>query len=133
MARLQRITRKRRRVPVGDLNKRVFVEDREQKAPDFAGFDAPFNFTPNKEATKIWARVQTTTGKTQFDGVGQDRRITHIVDFRKLSGISAQTWLRLATGERLDIVDTNDLDEAGEFTRALCEATGDKDKEASQT
>lgn len=124
MARLERLTRKRRRVPIGDLDTKIFVEDRLQSAPSFGTVDAAMTFGAHPEATEIWAKVETKAGKTVFDGIDSDRRITHEVSFRKLTGVTAETWLRLQDGTRLDIVDIEDLDTRGEFQIAVCEATG---------
>jgi head-tail adaptor len=124
MARLERLHRKRRRVPIGDLDTRIFVEDRVQAAPAFGFTDAAMDFSAHPQATMIWAKVETGSGRTLFDGVETDRKITHEVSFRRLSGVTAETWLRLQDGTRLDILEVEDLDVRGEFQMALCEATG---------
>ena len=131
MPKLKRLTRRRQRVPIGDLDTLIFVEDRVQVEPDFNAVDADMKFDAHPDATQIWARIETTAGKTHFDGVETDRRITDRVAFRALSGITAQTWLRLADGTRLDIVELTNLDRRGEFMEALCEATGSDAKKAA--
>ncbi len=124
MPRLIRKRRQRRRVPVGDLDTRIFVEDRVQAVPAFGFTDATLDFTEHPEAKMIWAKVETSSGNTFFDGVETDRSITHEVTFRHLDGITPETWLRLQDGTRLDILNIEPWDARGEFQFALCEATG---------
>ncbi len=131
MPKLKRLLRRRQRVPVGDLDTLIWVEDRTQVAPAFGAVDADHDFDPHPSAVQVWARVETTSGKTIFDGVATDRKITHRIVFRFLFGVTAQTWLRLQDGTRLDIVDLTDLDERGEFVQAMCEATGSDTKLAA--
>lgn len=126
----------RARVPAGDLDTPVWLEDRVQTPPTESNADAGFQFAvahtvAELGATKTWARVLTQNGRTAFDGVDAERRVTHTVTFRRVSGITAETWIRLKDGTRLDIVDIEDLDERGLFLHALCEATGRVGKEAS--
>lgn len=110
---------------------RIFVEDRVQTAPAFGTVDADMTFSAHPEATMIWAKVETKSGRTTFDGVDSDRRVTHEVTFRTLAGVTPETWLRLPDGTRLDIIDTDSIDERGEFTMAQCESTGTNTKEAA--
>ena len=124
MPKLKRLTRRRQRVPIGDLDTLIWVEDRTQVAPAYDTVDADHDFDPHPSASQVWARVETKSGTTLFDGVETDRKITHHIVFRYLDGMTAQTWLRLQNGTRLDIVDLANLDEHGEFLQALCEATG---------
>lgn len=125
MPRLERATRRRQRVPVGDLSELVFIENRAHSAPAFGLASSDFEFTPHESAAKVWANVETLSGVTFFDGVaGIERPVTHKLIIRFLDGISAQTWIRLTTGIRLDIVDVTTVDERDEFLAILAAAAG---------
>jgi SPP1 family predicted phage head-tail adaptor len=132
MPRLERSRRRRQRVPVGDLDTPIYLEDRVQTPPDHDDADASFEFSPAVDTItpKTWAKVETRSGKAVFDGVSQDRRITHVITFRKVSGITAETWIRLRDGQRLDIVEISDQDERGEFLVAQCDSRGFASKKA---
>lgn len=80
---------------------------------------------------KVWAKVVTTNGKTYFDGVSSDRRITHEVTIRFLAGVSAESWVILRDGQRLDVVATQDLEERNEWLVLMCDITGDGSQAAS--
>lgn len=132
MGQLKREHGVRRRVPVGDMHHQVFLEDRTIKAPQFGDVDAEISFGAIDEAAWVWAKIETLSGKTYFDDVsGAERLLTHMVVIRRVDGVSAETWVRLPTGDRLDIADTEDYDERGEFIALLCVARGKITKEAS--
>ena len=131
MPKLHKLLRKRRRVPIGELNSKIFVEDRIQDAPSFGTVDAAMSFGEFNGATEVWAKVDTKSGKVVFDGIETDRRVTHEITFRRLSGLTAESWMRLQDGTRLDIVSVEDLDGRGEFQIAQCEATGASSKQGS--
>lgn len=134
MPRLERSKRRRQRVPAGDLSSVIYLEDRVQTPPDHESADAGFEFSSAVDTVtpKTWAKVETRSGKTFFDGASnRDRNVSHVVTFRKVSGITAETWIRLPDGQRLDIVAIADLDERGEFLQAQCDSRGLVTKKAS--
>lgn len=121
----QILRRPKRQSPIGDLDTRVTVHRRRQVPPVFGSVDAAFEFTGVAGDGTVWAKVQTVTGKTIFDGVArEDRAVTHSVTIRTLAGVSAESWVLLADGTRLDVVAVQNFDERGEFLELLCEAAG---------
>lgn len=131
MPTLSRLTRRRRRVCVGDLDSRVQVLHRSQVPPVSGSVDAAFAFQAVSGDGYVWARVETTGGKTVFDGVAGDRRVTHEVTIRKMAGVTSSSWVLLEDGQRLDVVLAENLDERGEFLLLRCDARGDAAKAAS--
>lgn len=116
MADCVRKKRRRLRGCIGEMKERIFVENRVMDSPDFAMGAANFTFSAHESAAEVWAIVETVSGSTTFDEVtGLDRNITHSVIFRWISGISAETWLRLDDGRRLDILTVSNADERSEF------------------
>lgn len=125
MTRCVKVQRRRTRACIGELTERLFVENREIIGPVFGGADLGFQFTAHNEATEVWAIVETTQGTTLFDDVaGLDRVVTHHVIIRFLPGISAETWLRLDDGRRLDILSVANIDERSEFLEILAAESG---------
>lgn len=124
MPTLQRLKRRRRRVCVGDLDSRVRVYHRSQVPPAFGSVDAAFAFQAVSGDGYVWARVETVGGKTVFDGVAGDRRVTHEVTIRHLAGVTSESWVLLEDGTRLDVVLAEGLDERGEFLLLRCDARG---------
>jgi head-tail adaptor len=125
MPRLVRTTRRRERVPVGDLSERIFVENRSLPTPVYGSAAEDMVFTPFEQNAQVWANVETVVGVTFFDSVaGLDRPVSHIVVMRWIEGVSAETWLRLDDGTRLDIVSVSTIDARHEFLRVQAAATG---------
>ena len=131
MPTLERLKRRRRRVCIGDLDSRVQIHHRSQVPPVAGSVDAAFAFQPVSGDGYVWARVETAGGRTVFDGVAADRRVTHTVTIRKLAGVGSSSWVLLADGTRLDVVLAEALDERGEFVLLHCDARGDSAKAAS--
>lgn len=131
MPTLSRLKRARRRVCIGDLDSRVRVLHRSQVPPVSGSVDAAFDFQPVATDGYVWARVETVGGKTVFDGVANDRRVTHEVTIRKLAGVTSESWVLTEAGERLDVVLAEDLDGRGEFLLLRCDARGSAAKAAS--
>ena len=63
-------------------------------------------------------------GRTIFNGVDTDIALTHEITVRYDPDIGAETWVQLVDGTRLDVVDTQDLDERNEYIVMLCNARG---------
>jgi head-tail adaptor len=107
------------------MTERLLIENRVLTPPDSGVASAGFTFTAHNEATEVWAIVETTQGSTLFDDVaGLDRVVTHNIIIRHLDGISAETWLRLSDGRRLDILSVANLDERTEFLEILAAESG---------
>lgn len=125
MAKCVKAQRRRMRACIGDLSERLLIENRVLTPPSSGVASAGFTFSAHNEATEVWAVVETTQGTTLFDDVaGLDRTVTHHIIIRWLDGISAETWLRLDDGRRLDILSVADLDERGTFLEILAAETG---------
>ena len=125
MPRLVRANRKRERSNVGDLSEKIFVENRNLPAPALGLAASDFVFSAHESAAEVWANVESLTGVTHFDEVaGLDRSLSHRVLIRFLAGVSAETWLRLKNGTRLDIVTVTNLDERDEFLLIAASAAG---------
>lgn len=127
----QVLHRKKRQSPIGDLDTRVTIHRRRQVPPVAGSVDAAFEFTPIEADGEVWAKVETRDGKTVFDGVANDRRVTHEVTIRALSGVGSESWVLLRDGTRLDVVVAETLDERQEFMRLSCDARGRDAKPAS--
>lgn len=127
----QVLPRKKRQAPIGDLDTRVTVHRRRQVPPVAGSVDAAFAFQAIEGDGEVWAKVETKDGKTVFDGVSNDRRVTHEVTIRTLAGVTSESWVLLRDGTRLDVVVAETLDERGEFTRLSCDARGSSAKLAA--
>ena len=122
------VRRPRRKLCVGDLDKRVILQTRKIKEPDFGATDFGEDFVKSDE---VWASVKTTSGKVIFDGVAADVRITHEIGIRYNPDVTSETWIILG-GNQLDVALVDNLEERNEWMILLCTDRGDKDKEASQ-
>ena len=131
MPTLERIKRRRRRVCIGDLDSRVRIYHRSQVPPVFGSPDAAFAFQAVEGDAYVWARIETRDGKTVFDGVANDRRVTHVVTIRMLAGVTSESWVLLEDGRRLDVVLAETFDERAEFLNLLCDDRGVDTKRAS--
>lgn len=131
MPSLERLKRRRRRVCIGDLDSIVRVYHRAQVPPVSGSVDAAFALAAVSGDGSVWARVETVSGRTVFDGVANDRRVTHTVAIRRLAGVTSESWVVLEDGTRLDVVLAETLDERGEFMVLLCDARGSEAKPAS--
>lgn|SRR5512139_1880929 len=107
-------------VTTGELNKQVTLQNRAIVPPIFgsADFDESFSTTAT-----VWASIKTKAGKTIFDGVNQDVRITHEIIIRYDSTVTAETWIEFE-GKKIDIVQVEDINEEHAFLRLLCNYRG---------
>lgn len=118
MARCQPIKRKHRKPCIGDMDTLITLENRVIEAPDFDTVDFDETFTaPNPP---VWSLVQTVKGKTFFDSTGTEFDVTHWIYIEFDSTVTAETWVKLDDGRRLDILDTEDLEERREFLLLQC-------------
>lgn len=125
MPRCQPIQKKRRNVCIGDLEDRVTLENRAIQAPDFDTVDFDEEFTaPNPP---VWALLETVSGKTFFDGVSTEQDITDWIYINFDATVTAETWVKLDDGSRLDILRVENLDRRSEFMLLHCTDRGDKE------
>lgn len=117
-----RSSSRRRGACIGALDQQVVIQDRAITPPVFGSPDFDESFTG---ADGTWANVRTVRGKTFFDEVNtQDREITHEVTIRYDSAVTAESWVLLTDGRRLDILRTEDLDERHEWLVLTCTDKG---------
>ena len=127
---MSRLTLKRnhRKLCVGDLKDRITLQTRDLTEPVFGARDFTETFVTSDT---VWAKVVTTQGRTFFDGVQTDQVISHQVTIRYLSTVTPETWILLDDGNRLDIIDQEDLEERNEYLRLLCTDRGPSTKAAA--
>lgn len=125
MPRCQFIQKKRRNVCIGDMEDQVTLENRAIQAPDFDTVDFDEEFTaPNPP---VWALIETVSGETFFDGVSTEQDITDWIYINFDATVTAETWVKLDDGSRLDILRVEDLDRRSEFMLLHCTDRGDKE------
>ena len=128
MSKCQNIRRRHRKVCIGDLDTLIDLQTRELEEPDFNSPDFDETFTT---VSSPWSLVETVQGKNFFDGVDTDTPITHRIYIEFDSTVNAQIWV-LLNSRRLRILDTEDLDERGEFLLLICTDRGISANEASK-
>ena len=122
-----KIRKKKRQVCIGDLRDRVIVEDRDLTAP-FVGVDASEVFS---NSNTISAMIETVSGVEFFNSVNQAIDVTHFVYIRFDSTITVEKWIRLQNGQRLDILQVENLDERSSFLKLRCTNRGSDAKAAA--
>lgn len=124
------VLRKRTRAAcIGDLRDRVVIQDRRIAEPNFGAVDFDELFKCEKGR---WALVETVIGKVLFAGIGTDVAVTHSVVIRHDPSVSSESWVLLESGNRLDVMSVEDLDERRRFDRLLCVEKGKKTTAASR-
>lgn len=125
-----KLRRGRRELCVGDLDNRVLLQDRSIEAPAFNSADFTEKF---EDLGGVWASLETRGGKTIFDDHQQrDRVVTHEIGIRYDQRVTAETWLLLADGRRLDILDSEDLDGRHKWIVMQCTDRGTQDDTVSE-
>ncbi len=71
----------------------------------------------------VKALFKTIAGKTFFDGVNQERLITHELRIEYVAGVTAQTWV-LYAGRRFDILSVENCCENDEVLILTCNERG---------
>lgn len=122
MAICKRKQRSLRSVCIGSLNTLITLQNRAIVPPIGDSVDYDESFTTNDTA---WAMVETVRGETVFDGTNTERDVTHKFSIRFISGITAETWVEL-DDIKYDILDTESLDENGQFLVLRAAMRGDK-------
>jgi SPP1 family predicted phage head-tail adaptor len=121
----KQITRKRRNVCIGDLDSLITIENRAIEPPDFDTVDFDETFTTG--VADAWALIETVRGKTFFDGVSTEIDITHWIYINFDATVTAESWVKLDDGRRLDILRVENLDERSDFQLLECNDRGDKE------
>ena len=129
MPRCTKIRRKKRKICIGDLDTEIILQNRVLTEPLFDSVD--FDETFSATAT-VLAMVNTVSGKTFFDGVNTDINITHKIGIRFDATVTAETWIEL-NGNRLDILQTENLEGRGEWLILTCVDRGSTTKNATKT
>lgn len=124
MAKCIKLQRKRRKICVGDLDSRITLQTRTIKPPVFGETDFDEEFTATQE---VWAMINTVEGKTHFNGVETETPISHSIGIRYRTDVTAETWILLSDGRRLDILETQDVEERHEFLILTCTDRGDQE------
>lgn len=124
------LRRNHRKLCIGDLRDRVILHVRKITEPSFEARDFNLAF---QDGVEVWALVKTTAGRTFFDGVSQDRPVSHTITIRFDKDVTSETWIELEDGGRLDIVNVEDLEERHEYLRLLCSDRGSVDVEAAKS
>lgn len=111
----------RRRVCVGDLSDRITIQRRSITEPVFGSADFGEDFDLN---VSRWAKISTVRGRTFFSSAGTEQPVTHELTIRFDSAITAESWVLLEDGRRLDILSVEDIDEEHDFMVLTCTDRG---------
>ena len=111
MAICTRIKGERREICIGDMDRVVTLQTRALGLDD-NNIDATEVFV--SDPGEVFALVKTVRGETYFDGVNQERDITHHFYTYYIPGFTAESWA-LLDGERYDVLEVEDLDERHVF------------------
>lgn len=101
--------------------KDITLHNRAIVAPAGGEVDFDMSFTT---PTPVRALLCTQRGTTLFDGVATDRLVTHLVKIEYMAGVTAETWVQLADGRRLDVLDVENCCEDNTILKLLCAETG---------
>lgn len=101
--------------------KPITLHQRDIIAPLGGVVDFDMSFS---SPTEVQALVCTQRGSTLFDGVATDNPVTHSVRLDYISGVTAETWIQLADGRRLDVLDVENCCENNEVLKLLCSDKG---------
>lgn len=98
----------------------INIQGRRIRTPEGGSVDYTEEFT---DGSDIAAMIQTKSGSTVFDSVGQELAVTHWFTIPYEVGITSENWV-LFDGRRFDIVDIEDLNERKLFQVLRCQETG---------
>lgn len=127
---MSRVTlkRKHRQLCIGDLNKRIKIQNRNIRVPDFEKADFDERFSGPLE---VWAKFETVSGQTVFI-VNQDFSFTHLISIRFNSTVSSESWIEFENS-RFNILTVQDLEERHEWMILKCVEKGSIDKNATKS
>lgn len=129
MSQRQRLRRPKRVVCAGDLDTWITLQDRAIETPDFGDTNFGEVFSGGRT---VAAKVVTVGQKTMFDRANVEQVLTHKITIYFDPKITAETWILLEGGTRLDIINTDNLDERGTFLDLYCTVRGSQDVEAAR-
>ena len=102
-----------RKTCIGDKNDFVTIQNRAVTTPGTLDPTNKFYFTEtftNIADFQVFAMIKTVKGETFFDNTNIERDVTHHLYVNFDTNIDAQKWVTLEDGDRLDILDVEDLD-----------------------
>jgi len=108
---------------VGDLNRKITLQNRDIQPPQFGSADFTEEFSNLKS---IFAALETPTGKVVFDGLNVERVVTHVFYIRYLSSVSTETWI-LFKGKRFEIIKMKNLEESDSWLALMSSERGSTD------
>lgn len=124
----EKVGRLQRVLCIGDLDKRITLHTRSIKSPAQGAADFTEKFS---ESVDVWAKIETATGKTVFDGVSTDLTVTHEMFVRGRPGLTSETWIE-HKDKLFDIVVKEDYEEDGDYFKLSCSIRGDRTKASAQ-
>lgn len=107
-----RVTRKRRKIPCGDLDKLINLKNRSIKGLN--ELDYTEDFTPN--ATDVWAKVDTVSGITVFDKTNIEQVVSHRFTIRYDPTVTSETWVEY-DGRYFNLAPIENWEERGEYLK----------------
>ncbi len=120
MPRCEFIKRAHRKVCIGDLDTLIKLQRRDIVPPVFEDVDFDEDFQDDSD---IWAKVDTQIGKTIFDGINTDIKITHKITIRFDPTVTSETWIEIGS-IKFDIVLTENFEERDEWLHLFCTIRG---------
>ncbi len=117
----------RRQVCSGDMDRLITLQTRAL-TPSNTGVDATEQFVD--VPGDVFAMIKTVTGETIFDGVNEERDVTHHFYIWAIDNLSSEIWV-LFNDERLDVLSVEDLDERHMFMLLRATNRGLSSQEAS--
>ena len=131
MAECKYIPAPRRKVCAGDMDRVITLQNvRIQPPTDAVDYTRLFEDKVDAELLtdgQIFALIKTVNGEEVFDQHNVGTPITHHVYIPYIETVTAETWILLDNGQRLDIQDVQNLDERNEFLFMRCTKTGTQD------
>lgn len=98
----------------------ITLQNRSITPPVFGFTDFDETFSGDSIVKAI---IDTTRGKTLFDGVATDRPITHRFCILYVAGVTAETWITFG-GRRFDIIDVENCEERNQVLILRCTERG---------
>jgi hypothetical protein len=136
MAQCKKIRKPHRKVCVGDMDDVVVFQFRNISAPIFNTVDFTEDFTNmDEESPDSFALITTPNGKTWFDGVATEFKVTHEIYVPFDERITSEIWLTIegeSEDHRVDILSVNDLENRHEIMLLTCNDQGLVNRDATQ-
>ena len=98
----------------------ITLQNRDIQPPDFGSSDYDEDFTNDRVVLGI---INTSRGKTMFDGVSNNRLVTQIIFIAFIPNITAETWV-LFKGRRFDVLDVENCCERDDVLKLSCSERG---------